>query len=169
MMGPQHRLFGGLCGAAVATYQGASFTMIAMTAMVATASAHGWSSPDVDQTGPWRRVARVLPGPLGRAMKHRGISHWPGWVALAWFGISQAPAEAQWPLTALLIGWASHIVGDVLFGTVPLMPWGSMYVGVGLDTGGFLETRVARALTILTLTYLLYLPFARVHDLPYAT
>ena len=169
MMGPQHRIFGGLCGAAVATHQGGTFTTIAMTAIVATASAHGWSSPDVDQTGPWRALARALPGPFGKAMKHRGISHWPGWAVLAWFGIAQMPADTRWALMALLIGWTSHIVGDVLFGKVPLLPWGAMYVGAGLDTGGFLETKLARAAMVLGLAYLLYLPLAVTHELPRMT
>ena len=166
MLGPQHRIFGGLCGAAVATYQGGSFTIIAMTAIVATASAHGWSSPDVDQTRPWRDVARALPGPLGHAMKHRGISHWPGWVVLAWFGIANMPADTRWALMALLIGWTSHIVGDIVFGKVPLLPWGAVNVGLGLDSGGFLETKVERIALTLGLAYLLYLPLATAHALP---
>jgi hypothetical protein len=169
MMGPQHRIFGGLCGAGVATYQGGTFTIIAMTAIVATASAHGWSSPDVDQTTPWRNFARALPGPLGRAMKHRGITHWPGWVVLAWFGIQSMPGETQWALTALLIGWASHIVGDVVFGKIPVTPWGSGLIGMGLDTGGLLETKVVRFAMVLALAYLIYLPLAVTHALPRMT
>lgn len=169
MMGPQHRILGGLAGAVVATIQGGTFTTVAMTAIVATCVAHGWSSPDVDQTDPWRAVARALPGPLGRAMRHRGITHWPGWVVLAWWGIQSMPPDTQWALTALLIGWASHIFGDFVFGVgggVPMLPWAAGYVGLPFKTGGFLEKQVVRVGMSLMLAYLLYLPLAVTHALP---
>ena len=140
MLGPSHRVFGALCGAAVATVQGADFQTVAMTAIVATATAHGWSSPDMDQTKPWQAVGRALPGPLGALMAHRRLSHWVGLPAAAWWGITQMPAGSQWPFTALLIGWVSHLLGDMIFGAVPLLPWGAWPVGLRLDTGGVLET-----------------------------
>jgi hypothetical protein len=46
----------------------------------------------------------------------------------------------HWAAIALLVGWVSHLAGDLLFGRLPLLPWGGLRVGLGLDTGGFIET-----------------------------
>lgn len=141
MMGPTHRAFGALCGATVASAAGQDWSMVAMTALVATASSHGWSSPDVDQTKPWQTVRKVIPGPFDKVLNHRGITHWWGLVALAAWGINHLPADAHWPAWALLIGWTSHLLGDFLFGRLPLLPYdGGPKFGLGLDTGGFLES-----------------------------
>lgn len=166
MMGPTHRVFGALCGAAVATYQGETFTMIAMTSLVATATAHGWSSPDVDQTEPWETVRAVLPRPAAKLMNHRALTHWIGVPALAWLGFGQLPPEAHMPAFALLIGWCSHLLGDFIFGVIPLLPWGSPKVGVGFKTGGFVEKWIALPACAFALVYLLYAPLARAHGWP---
>jgi hypothetical protein len=44
----------------------------------------------------------------------------------------------------LLVGWCSHLVGDLLFGELPVDPYGRRTLGLGLDTGGFLETGTIR-------------------------
>lgn len=140
MMGATHRLFGAACGATVATVAGQSETMILMAGLVASASSHGWASPDVDQTRPWVVVRRSLPG-VGRWMNHRtGITHWWGLALGVWLLVELcAPVEALWPARALLVGWTSHLVGDAVFGKVPVWPAGPM-VGVGLRTDGFVES-----------------------------
>lgn len=140
MMGPTHRLFGAACGASAAVVAGEPQVMVLMSGLVASATAHGWSSPDVDQTGPWVAVRRALPG-VGRWMGHRtGVTHW--WVVpvALWLLVEVfAPAQATWPARALIIGWASHLVGDAIFGRIPLWPAGPM-IGLGFRTDGFLES-----------------------------
>ena len=34
----------------------------------------------------------------------------------------------------------SHLVGDAIFGHIPLLPWAGPTIGLGLDTGGTVET-----------------------------
>lgn len=136
MMGPSHRLAGALAGAWFAHQAGLPWSMTAMTSLIATVTSNGPTSPDVDQTKTWRDAAKAAPWLLG----HRNLSHWWGLPAVAWWAAATyLPGEAQWPAYALLVGWVSHLVGDAIFGRVPLLPWGCM-VGLGLDTGGFIET-----------------------------
>jgi hypothetical protein len=145
MMGPTHRCLGALCGIAVASSDGQPWSMVAMSGLVASATSHGWASPDVDQTGPWVTVRQALPKPWARVLNHRCLSHWWGLPAAAWPAIQIGlPVEAQWPATMLLVGWVSHLFGDLLFGELPVDPWGRTTVGLGLDTGGFLETGTVR-------------------------
>lgn len=137
MLGAGHRLFGGLAGAAYATALGQPAWQVCMTSLVATATSNGPTSPDMDQTDEWRTWTKAAPKAIRR---HRGITHWWGLPALGWLCATELlPPEGQWPAYALLVGWISHVVGDAIFGKIPLSPWG-MYVGLGLDTGGFLET-----------------------------
>lgn len=141
-MGPSHRLFGALAGAALAHYTGRPFADVTMAALVASSTAHGWSSPDMDQTKPWRAAGRLLPGEAHHLAAHRtGLSHWWGLPVLMWFLVIQhLPAGAEWPATVLLIGWVSHLLGDLVFGKLALYPWGGPSFGLELDTGGFIET-----------------------------
>lgn len=152
MMGPTHRVFGALCGATAASAAGQGWSMVAMTALVATATSHGWASPDVDQTRPWVWVRKVIPHPLDNALNHRALSHWWGLPVLAWWGAANLPPDAQWPAFALLIGWCSHLLGDLLFGQLPLLPWGGPPFGLGLDTNGFLESGKVNGRKVLPLS-----------------
>lgn len=141
MMGPTHRLFGAVCGAGMAIAADADATMTMLTALVATATSHGWSSPDVDQTDGWRAATRLLPARARALTAHRRVTHWWGLPVLAYLLVLPTlPQAAHWPATALLCGWVSHLLGDAIFGTLPLLPWGGPTVGLGLDTGGFIET-----------------------------
>ena len=45
MLGPTHRAFGALCGAAVAAETGQHWSLVAMTSIVATATSYGWDPP----------------------------------------------------------------------------------------------------------------------------
>lgn len=145
MMGPTHRLFGALCGATMASATGADTSTMLMTALVATATAHGWSSPDLDQLAGWRKVSGRLPARLRAWTGHRRVTHWWGLPALlAFLVVPTLPAETRWPAVALLCGWASHLIGDAIFGEVPVFPWGGSYIGLGLETGGFIETGKAK-------------------------
>lgn len=137
MLGPTHRAFGGLAGVTLAAAAGQPWPMVAMTGIVATATSNGPASPDMDQTRTWRRVTAVLPRGMRR---HRGLTHWWGLPVAAWVLVQQLPPDAHWPAYALLAGWVSHLVGDFVFGRLPLLPWGGPSFGVGLGTGGFVET-----------------------------
>lgn len=150
MMGPQHRLAGAAAGAGYATYVGAPYVVVVATTLIATLTAGGSMSPDMDQSGWWRSI------PHWQGMRHRGVSHWFGWPVLAWvYGVTALPASLTVVGTALVIGWGSHILADLPFGKVPLTPWGSVRVGLTFDTGGFTETILVRTALILTLAWFL--------------
>lgn len=137
-MGPGHRVVGALAGAALGYAAGQPFPLVVLGAVVATAASHGWLSPDVDQTAPWRGVGQ-LPG-LGRLAAHRyGLSHWWGLPVIMWWGINLLPEPGQWAATFLLAGWVSHLAADFVFGRLALWPWGWWKVGLGLKTGGRVE------------------------------
>lgn len=138
MMGPSHRLLGALAGAVYATVEGQPPSVVAMTALVATATSNGITSPDADQSDGWRTLTGVLPA---WARRHRGLSHWWGLPALAWLLVPYLDPQVHWAAHALIVGWASHLAGDAVFGKVPLAPWG-IYAGLGLDTDGALESGV---------------------------
>ncbi|MGL4743135.1 MAG: metal-dependent hydrolase [Dermatophilaceae bacterium] len=138
MMGSTHRCFGALAGAGLAAAQGEGRTMIVITALVATATSHGWASPDVDQTRAWRSLG-VVPF-LRPLLAHRsGLSHWWFLPFVAGWAVAQLPERAQWVGWALLAGWASHLVGDFIFGRLHPLPWGGPGLGLGLRTDGLLE------------------------------
>ena len=141
MLGPTHRLTGAVAGAGWAVYTDQPTLSVALAALVATASSAGWGSPDVDQSGPFVWAGRAL-GPAGRLVAHRrGITHWWALPLAAWmWAVPGLPGEVAWSATALLLGWMSHLAGDAVFGRVPIAPgWGPM-VGLGLRTGGWVET-----------------------------
>ncbi len=150
-MGPTHRLAGAWAGALYGWQIGLPWWACAGTAAASTLTSAGALSPDVDQGKAWRTMNRWLPDELfgwGGPLKHRGITHWPGLPLAAAYGLHGAPL---WPwlapfLWALVIGWASHLVLDFVWGRafghrgkgVPLLGW-TGYVGLGLDAGGVSE------------------------------
>ena len=70
-----------------------------------------------------------------------GLTHWWGLpVAAWWFLIRPMPPEPRWIATMLLAGWTSHLLGDLVFGRLALLPWGGPRAGVGLRTDGFVES-----------------------------
>lgn len=165
VLGPSHLLFAANAWAGYALWTHQPIGQLALGAVVATAVSDGVLSPDMDQRKPFE-VARTVLGPAGRLLAHRrGITHW--WVlpvaAWLWWLPLLDPAT-RWAATALIVGWASHIVGDAVFGRIPLLPgWGPMY-GVGVHTGGWVEKggqwtlglSPLRVLLTLTLGYLLW-------------
>jgi hypothetical protein len=156
MMGPTHRLTGGLAGVAYAAATGQPWSVVAMSGVIASASAHGFLSPDVDQTKPWVAVRKLLPGSIDQVLNHRtGLSHWWGLVPLAWWGIQQMTPLAGFLATLLLVGWASHLVGDFIFGELALLPGGGPTFGLGLDTGGRLEHHIVAPLIGVAIVVLL--------------
>jgi len=151
MMGKQHRLFAALGGAWLATEAGQPWQVVIMAALAASSTADGWSSPDMDLTGPFRAVSALG---LGWLFGHRKITHWWAWPALAHWWWFPALPDAGWQGVSpsglaqiMLIGWVSHLASDAVFGTVPLAPWG-WNVGLGLKTDGWIETVPVRWATI---------------------
>lgn len=144
MMGPTHKVWAALLGAGSAHLIGSPTPVVALSAVVATATSVGWTSPDIDQTSPWRAIATRMPTPIRRAMGHRNLTHWPGLPAFVWAAAPTLPAEVQWATTALLLGWVSHLIGDILIGTdgIPLAPWGGWRIRLPVRTGGPVETVV---------------------------
>lgn len=137
MLGATHRITGALTGAAYAAALSEDRRLIVIAAIAASATSNGPISPDLDQTRAWRAIPDWAPSWIRR---HRGITHWWGLPVLAWATLdSWCPPEAHWTVRFLLLGWASHILGDFIFGKIPLLPWGA-YAGAGLKTGGFWET-----------------------------
>lgn len=143
MLGPTHRMAGALAGVGFASVSGQPLSMVVMSGLVASSTSHGWASPDVDQAGPWVTVRRRLPDAVARTMNHRELSHWWAVPVLGWLAVQPMAPDARWIASLLIVGWASHLVGDVLFGDLPLWP-GGRRVGLGLDTGGFWETGRAK-------------------------
>lgn len=132
MDGSTHRLFAASTSLAISTGYGQPAWQTGAAAVIATASAAGWTSPDADQS--W--LAWVPGG-------HRGLTHWWGLPAAAALAtLLFVPPEAAWAVWALLVGWTSHLVGDFLFGErppgIPLAPWWA-YSGIRLDSGGGIE------------------------------
>jgi len=136
MDGSTHRLLAASSSLAISTATGAPAWQAGGAALISTATAAGWTSPDADQS--W---LGWLPG------GHRGLSHWWGLPAVAALATSNlAPAPVAWVAWALILGWTSHLVGDFVFGIrppgIPTMPWWA-HVGLRFDSGGTLE-RVLR-------------------------
>lgn len=140
MLGPSHLLFGATTYAAYGVYTHAPLTQVIIGAVAATATSSGILSPDMDQRKPFEWARTVL-GPAGRLLAHRrGVTHW--WiipVALWLWWLPLLDPSTRWAATALIIGWASHIIGDGIFGRIPLLPgWGPTY-GLGIHTGQWVE------------------------------
>jgi hypothetical protein len=84
-------------------------------------------------------------------MRHRGLSHWWGIPLAVGFAIPHLAEDVRWVLTAVVVGWVSHLIGDFVFGKrdryahrgpgIPLAPWWG-HVGLGLDSGGSAEAAV---------------------------
>ncbi len=155
MMGPTHCALAAVTGLGVGMAMGWDAPQAVAGSLVATLTAAGPTSPDVDNRRWWMRLDRYAPDEyLGRGgpLQHRGIMHWwglPAAMACALAVTTPLPAQWMWAAYALVIGWASHLLGDFLVGKasvmftrrgpgIPLMPWWG-HVGVGLKCGGVVE------------------------------
>ncbi len=161
VMGPTHRALGAVFGVGYGVSMGLPVAGVVGCGVLGTLTAAGVASPDVDQRWGWRLADTLTPDELlgGHGpMQHRGITHWWGVALVA----TAAWLTALLPLAgdggrgsllahaagALLAGWWSHLVGDLVFGKadvrtgrgpgIPMMPWWG-HVGLSLDVGGRLE------------------------------
>ena len=144
VMGPTHRLTGFAAGAGVALWAGYGPLEVVLSGAFASASSHGGLSPDVDQVKLWVEARQRMPKSTARLFNHRNLSHWWGLPILAYVGVQQLSPDFRWATLMLLVGWTSHLLGDLIFGELPLDPAGRHTFGFGLDTGGFLETGVIK-------------------------
>lgn len=144
MLGPSHLLFGATTYVAYSTlYAHQPLTQVVIGAVVATAVSDGVLSPDMDQRALFTATQEAL-GPASRPIGHRQVTHLWWLPVLAWWRwLPTLDSDTRWAATALLIGWASHILGDFVFGgrkKVPLLlpGWGPR-VGLPLRTDGWVE------------------------------
>jgi membrane-bound metal-dependent hydrolase YbcI (DUF457 family) len=164
-----HHLAGFVTGAALATAAHQPAWVAVASAALASVTAGGVLSPDVDQFKVWRALDRWLPDEWlgeGGPLQHRGISHWFGWplAAVLWAVYALPPSGYAWAVYALIAGWASHLLLDFAFGKrawgrgpgIPLAPWWA-HVGIGLDAGGMLEVWILRPVLVGIAAYLMYL------------
>jgi membrane-bound metal-dependent hydrolase YbcI (DUF457 family) len=109
-------------------------TELVIGAVIVGATAHGAMSPDADQRG-W--LAKIIPG------GHRGVTHLWVWPVLALLLAPRLGVYA-WQVQAVAVAHGSHILGDAVFGRVPVLPKskGWWRVGLGLKTGGLIERAV---------------------------
>jgi hypothetical protein len=149
-MGRGHAITGLSAGIAAVTVLHPPTWQAPIIIGITSLTAGGPLSPDVDHTTAWRLWDRLLPDEIlgdGGPLQHRGVSHWWGipaaaGAALWWFDPSWA-----WPVWAVVLGWLTHLVGDLAFGRacpgvrgpgVPLLPW-THHIGLGLDVDGWFE------------------------------
>lgn len=147
MLGPSHRVLAAVSWMTIATQLGAPTWQVVAGAAPAAVFSAGLLSPDIDNTPMWKRLDRWVPdewlgdgGPLG----HRELTHWWGLPAIVAASLQTMPAP--WWVWAAIVGWVSHIAGDLIFGKrgygtprgIPLAPWW-WHVGVGLKCGGLGE------------------------------
>jgi membrane-bound metal-dependent hydrolase YbcI (DUF457 family) len=135
MMGRSHVVAGVAGWALVVPLLGFHGWAAVVGAVVAGSCAHGRLSPDCDR---YPLLGKVLPG------GHRGITHlwlWP--VGALW--LAGLAGQYRWLVAAVAVAWLSHVLGDAVFGRVPVWPRRHGWVrwGLGLRTGGFVERWVA--------------------------
>ena len=159
MNGNAHRLFGAASWVTVSATMGLPGWQTAAGVIPAVAFSAGPTSPDIDNTRTWKRLDRWIPDELlgdGGPLGHRQFLHWIGlpiigaWVV--WHFAAGTPLT--WAAYAAIVGWASHIVSDAVYGQggygtaqgVPLGPW-FWHFGLGFKSDG-----LAQHLTILPIS-----------------
>ena len=141
MMGPSHRIFGALFGATYASLARLDTAEMIAATIISTTMSFGASSPDMDQLSKWKKFATATG--MGWLLAHRHLTHWWGLPLFALWPLLSIDESSRWVFWALWLGWVSHLVGDFIFGKLPMLPWGKPYIGLGLDTDGWLESGFA--------------------------
>lgn len=185
MLGRTHALFGGLVGVVVPTALHEPRSVVIVTGLAAVATSRGDTSPDVDQSDLWRNGTQALPSWIHKhrglvhwwglpflawwlLLPHQAATRWVvgllahvpvagQWLAQTVPQLAAPPVDGRvvWAAYGLVLGWSSHLLGDAIFGTIPLLPWGGWpkvrvftrftvpawngRVGLSLPTGGALE------------------------------
>lgn len=109
-----HRQFAFLLGTGSTLALGTPGWQALMVGSLATLTAGGRLSPDIDQT---RFYRAMLPK---RLEGHRKLSHYWGWPVLAagLLAVYTFFDHPWWAMlaAALILGWASHLIADFVFG-----------------------------------------------------
>lgn len=151
-----HQLLGAASGALYAQVGGLSLIpTLAATAVAAFVA----PLPDIDQRGWWKSLATHVPG-MSSAMKHRGITHWPGIAVILTIGTVFLPV-AQSIAWVVVAGYWSHLVGDFCIGArsryrgpgIPFLMWKGHH-GLGFRNEGIAD-QVITYLSVLLSVYLL--------------
>jgi hypothetical protein len=151
MNGTAHRFFAVAVQVASGTSLNEPWWQVVAGIPFAVAFSAGPTSPDLDDTRTWKKLDRWIPDEWlgdGGPMQHRGLLHWWGLPAVVGLLISLFAAETPitWAAWAVVVGWASHIVADAVFGQrgygtqrgVPLLPWWS-HIGCGFKSNGYVQ------------------------------
>lgn len=163
-MGQGHRAVGAGAGLTLAALTHVPAWQWPLIVAAAVATSSGPLSPDVDQSGWWRLTDRIVPDEAlgdGGPLQHRGITHWWALPALGAVLVHVLAPGAGWVAYAALTGWASHLVGDFVFGRegcgrgpgIPLLGWRA-HIGLGLPVGGWLERATASVVVPTTIAAL---------------
>ena len=142
MNGPGHRWLGATVTLGAALYLRWSPAETLLAAPLGVLMASGPTSPDIDQTHGWHTFTRQV-GLWPSWRRHRGVTHWWGWAALAATELLRHYPDDRllWLPLAIICGWSSHLLGDFLIGSpgIPLLPNGP-HVGLRfLRAGGATE------------------------------
>lgn len=143
-----HRILAGTGTAAIFATAGAPPWQIFASAPIGMAFSEGWTSPDLDNTFLLKKLTKWIPGRWdSEIFGHRRTLHWWGWPALIAAIAHRADlGQSGWVVWASLLGWASHLLGDLIFGMpgygtpegVPLLPWWGHF-GLGFRSDGIAQ------------------------------
>ena len=137
MMGPSHQFAGVASWLAVAPFLHVTTAQIAVGALIAEQCAHSYLSPDIDRY--------VCGGPELTYM-HRRWPHFWAVIGAAWLAVILCvPSRWQWAAFAVVVAWTSHLLGDFIFGKLPVWRRRGRWIraGIGLRVGKKLEKKVA--------------------------
>lgn len=147
MMASTHVVFGMACWGAFERVHGVSILSAPEGMLIAGAAS---LLPDIDH--PSSRFGRMVPFisyPISAIFGHRGITHSLLMVVVLLAALVIA-GHAGWFVAPLVIGYLSHLIGDMLTNSgVPLL-WpqrGKVSIPV-FNTGGLLEPLVRLALVV---------------------
>lgn len=160
MRGGTHFIAGVVCGAALA----ANVTTLDSAALLMIAGALGALAPDLDHPqGALSRRVGLVAAPIRLFVRHRGATHSLGALLLAMTAALILPVNLRAYGMAAALGYASHILLDMLTvqGVPLLWPKRGRVSVLGLTTGGLVES----AILYLLMCALLWIGFSQLPSL----
>ena len=146
---PKHRTLGIATALGLAHVHHLPAAGIVATVASAAVCSGGITSCDLDNSRLWKAMDRWLPDEWlggGGPLAHRGLLHWWGFPLAMLLVSAHLTGLSSWIVLGAGYGWASHLLGDLVFGQegyghgkgIPLLGW-YMHVGVGLKADGWPE------------------------------